>query len=605
MDDPVSNLLPEQEGVFAQTASASEAALLGGMESDVAAAAVATGAPAAAEAPVAADEASASSAPEDAVEAGEGGAAGDAPVATAKAAPTTTTTTTTTPPAATAAAMKTDPVSGKAGIDASASASNEDFSNLIVNYLPNDCGEEELRAIFAPHGDIETTKVVRDRATAVSCGYGFVKYATHEAAAAALAEKQGYALRGKRLKVSVALGPGRGLGSGEFPQNNLIVNYLTHDITEEKLLRLFSAHGEVESVKIVRDRETGMSLCYGFVKFKKDESAAAALEALNGLDIGQKRLKVSVARPASGDLRNNKLYVSYIPKSYTKDDVCRLFNRFGRILECRLLYHDNGESRCTAFVHMATKQAAEQALVMHGVQLQGTSRGMVVKMAHNKNARAADVQQQGPGLYYGGPRIMAVGRGGVDQAAAQLQGIRISGDNRGVVMPAPYIMHPNAGPAGAAGAGGPQTGAGGVAMNMGYRGPGARPVAYDGSSSAEAAQYMNYFTPPLDANMGLAPPGVMPNSGPYSNSGRMRARMPVAGMPYPSGAVGYAQPPHAPAHPPVHHQGQYGSMPLRGPVPPQVHPSVHASYPAMAPYPTHLRSPAAYYDNPEQQTETA
>eukprot|EP00968_Pinguiococcus_pyrenoidosus_P017551 scaffold1748_cov258-Pinguiococcus_pyrenoidosus.AAC.3 len=397
--------------------------------------------------------------------------------------------------------------------DALKSAADAEFCNLIVNYLPNDCAEDELRSIFAEHGDIESTKVVRDRATGVSCGYGFVKYLAHEAAAAAISEKQGYALRGKRLKVSVALGPGRGMSAGEYPQNNLIVNYLTHDITEDKLLRLFSAHGEVESVKIVRDRETGMSLCYGFVKFKKDDCAATALEALNGLDIGQKRLKVSIARPASGvwNLRNNKLYVSYIPKTYTKDDVCRLFNRFGRILECRVLYDEKGESRCTAFVHMSTKAAAEAALVMHGVQLQGATRGMVVKMAHNKNARGLDMAQSA--VFYPQSRIMPVGRG-IQDLTAQLGGLRLGRDG---VMPAPFLMHPGAHSNGHAAASPPGT--------MPYPRPGMKP--YEPGSSDP--QYVNYFSPAADLNMSVGHHGVMPNGAPYSGTNRMRARMPVTG----------------------------------------------------------------------------
>ena len=269
-----------------------------------------------------------------------------------------------------------------------ASASNgRNSSNLIVNYLPNDCSEDELRSLFEAHGPVESVKVVTDRATGLSCGYGFVKFSSESSAVNAIEGMQGLPLRGKRLKVSVALGPGRGGGLEGLPRNNLIVNYLTHDMDEDALLRLFSQHGDVESVKVVRDKETHKSQCYGFVKFCSDEAAESALAALNGLPVGSKRLKVSVARPAGGEARHNKLYVSYVPKSYSEEDVCRLFQRFGRVLECRLLYHDSGESRCTAFVHMATRQAAAGALVMHGVQLQGASRGMVVKMAHARSHR--------------------------------------------------------------------------------------------------------------------------------------------------------------------------------------------------------------------------
>eukprot|EP00968_Pinguiococcus_pyrenoidosus_P017550 scaffold1748_cov258-Pinguiococcus_pyrenoidosus.AAC.2 len=77
-------------------------------------------------------------------------------------------------------------------------------------------------------------------------------------------------------------------------------------------------------------------------------------------------------------------------------------------------------------------------------------------------------------------------------------------------------------------------------------------------------------------------------------------------MPYPSGAVGFPQPPVGSPHghhPPVHPPGQYAQMQMRGPVPTAVHPSVPASFPAMAPYPAPMRTAAGFYEGPEVQAE--
>jgi len=79
------------------------------------------------------------------------------------------------------------------------------------------------------------------------------------------------------------------------------------------------------SAKVVTDRNTKKSLGYGFVKFLCEDDAKLAIQRLNGFTIDNKCLKVSVARPASLEIRNCKLYVTNLPKDYTEIDVIHLF----------------------------------------------------------------------------------------------------------------------------------------------------------------------------------------------------------------------------------------------------------------------------------------
>ena len=83
--------------------------------------------------------------------------------------------------------------------------------------------------------------------------------------------------------------------------------------------------GEIVSAKVVTDRNTKKSLGYGFVKFLCEDDAKLAIQRLNGFTIDNKCLKVSVARPASLEIRNCKLYVTNLPKDYTEIDVIHLF----------------------------------------------------------------------------------------------------------------------------------------------------------------------------------------------------------------------------------------------------------------------------------------
>jgi RNA recognition motif-containing protein len=90
---------------------------------------------------------------------------------------------------------------------------------------------------------------------------------------------------------------------------------------------MFEEHGEISVAKVVRDKITKKSLGYGFVKFIKEQDAAAAIEGKNGFSMGHKRLKVSLARPPSVEIRNCKLYITNLPKDYVEMDVNELFSQ--------------------------------------------------------------------------------------------------------------------------------------------------------------------------------------------------------------------------------------------------------------------------------------
>ena len=77
----------------------------------------------------------------------------------------------------------------------------------------------------------------------------------------------------------------------------LYVGNLSYDTTENDLQDLFSKHGPVSEVAIVQDRETGRARGFGFVTMATEEGAKAAIEALNGKEVGGRALTVNEARP--------------------------------------------------------------------------------------------------------------------------------------------------------------------------------------------------------------------------------------------------------------------------------------------------------------------
>ena len=77
----------------------------------------------------------------------------------------------------------------------------------------------------------------------------------------------------------------------------IYVGNLPFTATEDEVRELFAEHGEIESIDLITDRETGRPRGFGFVEMATDESAAAAVKALDGKDLGGRTLKINEARP--------------------------------------------------------------------------------------------------------------------------------------------------------------------------------------------------------------------------------------------------------------------------------------------------------------------
>jgi len=78
---------------------------------------------------------------------------------------------------------------------------------------------------------------------------------------------------------------------------NIYVGNLSYSTTDEDLRQAFSAHGEVTSVNIIKDRFSGESRGFGFVEMATNEEAQAAIANLNGTELGGRTLNVNEARP--------------------------------------------------------------------------------------------------------------------------------------------------------------------------------------------------------------------------------------------------------------------------------------------------------------------
>ena len=94
----------------------------------------------------------------------------------------------------------------------------------------------------------------------------------------------------------------------------LFVGGLPYSVTDDQLQELFAAVGTVELAKVILDRETNRAKGFGVVEMSNDEEAKAAVEQLNGKDVGGRSITVNEARPQAprsfngggNNFRNNR-----------------------------------------------------------------------------------------------------------------------------------------------------------------------------------------------------------------------------------------------------------------------------------------------------------
>jgi RNA recognition motif-containing protein len=84
---------------------------------------------------------------------------------------------------------------------------------------------------------------------------------------------------------------------------NIYVGNLSFDVTEEDLKQAFSAFGQVESARIVKDTYDGRSKGFGFVEMAGSAEAHAAIDGLNGKELKGRTVKVNEAQSRSGGRR--------------------------------------------------------------------------------------------------------------------------------------------------------------------------------------------------------------------------------------------------------------------------------------------------------------
>jgi RNA recognition motif-containing protein len=85
----------------------------------------------------------------------------------------------------------------------------------------------------------------------------------------------------------------------------LFVGNLPFSVEDNDLEQAFADHGKVVSAIVIRDRETGRSRGFGFVEMETEEDAESAVGAMDGSELGGRRLRVNAAQPKGDHQRRS------------------------------------------------------------------------------------------------------------------------------------------------------------------------------------------------------------------------------------------------------------------------------------------------------------
>jgi len=185
-----------------------------------------------------------------------------------------------------------------------ANSQSQDSKTLWVGDIETWMDEASLANIFARTGAVANVKVIRDKKTGMSLGYGFVEFTNHRSAQEVLISLNGTTVPGTNKKLKLNWGvmstsnksaqptattatPNANLKAPtaqqqqqqqpQGPEHSIYVGELGHSVDENVLVEFFSQrYRTVTGAKMIVDPVTRQSKGYGFVKFSDPQEAQSA-----------------------------------------------------------------------------------------------------------------------------------------------------------------------------------------------------------------------------------------------------------------------------------------------------------------------------------------
>ncbi|GMY05987.1 polyadenylate-binding protein RBP47-like [Fagus crenata] len=328
--------------------------------------------------------------------------------------------------------------------------STDEAKTIWIGDLHHWMDEAYLHSCFSHTGEVSTVKVIRNKQTGQSEGYGFIEFYSHEIAEKILQSYNGAMMPNTeqpfRLNwATFSAGEKRSDTGGS--DLSIFVGDLATDVTDTILQETFATrYPSVKGAKVVFDSNTGRSKGYGFVRFGDENERSRAITEMNGMYCSSRPMRVGVATPkkssgyqqqyssqalvlagghasngaitqgsqSDGESSNTTIFVGGLDSDVTDEDLRQPFSQFGEIVSVKIPM-----KKGCGFVQFANRKNAEDAMQ----SLNGAVIGkQTVRLSWGRSP-ASKQWRQDHSNQWNGAQNGGQGYGGYGYAVPQTQGL--------------------------------------------------------------------------------------------------------------------------------------------------------------------------------------
>ncbi|KAE9597253.1 hypothetical protein Lal_00007763 [Lupinus albus] len=329
--------------------------------------------------------------------------------------------------------------------------SADEIKTIWLGDLHHWMDENYLHNCFAHTGEVVSAKVIRNKLTGQSEGYGFVEFYSRATAEKVLQNYGGATMPNTdqpfRMNwASFSMGERR--SSDATSELSIFVGDLAIEVTDVMLQETFATrYSSVKGAKVVIDVNTGRSKGYGFVRFGDENEKTRAMTEMNGVYCSSRPMRVGVATPkktygypqqyssqtqavvlagghpsngavtqgsqSEGDLNNTTIFVGGLDSDIGDEDLREPFLKFGEVVSVKIPV-----GKGCGFVQFAERKSAEEAIQA----LNGTVIGkQTVRLSWGRSPGNKQWRNDSDRSHYGGQ-----GYGGNGYAVRQNQDIAMN-----------------------------------------------------------------------------------------------------------------------------------------------------------------------------------
>jgi len=184
--------------------------------------------------------------------------------------------------------------------------------NLFVGNLSWNVDEEWLRSEFEEFGELSGVRIVTERDSGRSRGFGYVEFTNADDAVKAHAAKKDANIDGRRVNLDFAnartstnpvtkdraQSRAQSFGDQKSPESDtLFVGNIAFSATEDMIQETFSEHGSILGIRLPTDPDSGRPKGFGYIQFSSVDEARSAIDNLQGADLAGRSMRLDFSTP--------------------------------------------------------------------------------------------------------------------------------------------------------------------------------------------------------------------------------------------------------------------------------------------------------------------